>query len=278
MALLSRLPTPVRPSAAESWFERWFVPEIPGPSVLAEHVLTTGCGDWRVDDLRSPRVVLVRAGGQRLLRGDPDRMPEAWFPLLARGQVSVPARFLPVLGQRFASVTPWRRRVLVQWRPGLPHPRPGSAYTLRALGPADQAELAGAHPALHWIWETWGSPAALTRSGAARGAFLGADLVALACTYLRGRHHEDVAVATAPDHRRRGLAAALAAQLASEIRGRGRDATWTAPTSNSASLAVAAALGFQPQRTETAYWLGALAGDARNTEEVVSQGLRATST
>ncbi|WP_370117361.1 GNAT family N-acetyltransferase [Streptacidiphilus sp. MAP12-33] len=122
--------------------------------------------------------------------------------------------------------------------------------------------MAGWDPTLQWIWDTWGTPDSLARSGCAWGAwgawgaFEADRLVSVACTYLRGRDHEDIAVATAPAHRRRGLAAVLAVRLAADVRARGRDATWTAPTSNTGSLALAMALGFRAVRTQTAYWVG----------------------
>jgi hypothetical protein len=254
---MTLLPLPLRTSAAQHWYDRWFEPELPGPATLAEHVLATGCGGWWTDDLRSPRVVLVRSGSQRVLRGDPARMPDAWVPLLARGQIGAPARFTPLLAGAFRTFTPWRRTVLVRWEAATTSRRPPDpSYLLRRLRPDDATSLVRSDPALHWIWETWGSPATLARCGGVWGAFGGGTLVSIACTYLRGRDHEDVAVATAPLHRRRGLAAALAVRLAGDIRARGRDATWTAPTSNAASLGLAAALGFRAMRTEIAYWVG----------------------
>jgi GNAT superfamily N-acetyltransferase len=239
------------------WYDRWFEPEQPGPGTLAEHVLTTGCGSWWTDDLHTPHVVLLRSGSQRVLRGDPRRLPTAWLPLLARGQVSAPSCFAPLLAREFPTFTPWRRTVLVHWDPpAVSRLRSCSAYRLERLQLSEEPSLAAADPALHWIWETWGSPGALARSGCAWGTWRGDVLVAVACTYLRGRDREDVAVVTAPSHRRQGLAAMLTARLTVDIRARGRDATWTAPTSNTASLALAAKMGFRSVRTETAYWVG----------------------
>ncbi|MGF1430585.1 GNAT family N-acetyltransferase [Kitasatospora sp. LaBMicrA B282] len=230
-------------------------PERPGPGTLAAHVLLTGGGACWTDRRHAPRVALVHCGPYRLLRGDPALLtPERLAPL-ARGQFSAPDPFLPLLGRTFDPVLPWIRVVLVQRDRPRRRPLP-AGVRLRPLTPADAPLLEALPAELRWLTETWRSARALAGSGGAWGAFVAGRPVALAVTHLRGLAHEDLAVATAPEYRRSGLGLACVLAAATAARHRGRLPSWTAPSSNGPSLALAAAAGFRPVHQEPGYWAG----------------------
>ncbi len=108
----------------------------------------------------------------------------------------------------------------------------------------------------HWISQTWGGHQALTGGGFAWGAFVGPFLATVACGYLVGREHLDVAVATDPAFRRLDLALACVTAATAAARANGLTPTWAASQTNLASRALAAAAGFRPVRNEVVYWTG----------------------
>lgn len=78
-------------------------------------------------------------------------------------------------------------------------------------------------------------------------------MVSVACSFYVGTEHEDIGVVTAPAFRGRGLSTACAAALATEIRARGRQPSWSTSPDNLASRAVAARLGFVHAREDVLY-------------------------
>ncbi|MFF2080826.1 GNAT family N-acetyltransferase [Kitasatospora sp. NPDC058162] len=239
--------------------------EEPGTEAIAAHVERTGHGSWWVDRPDSARVLLVHSGPERLLRGDPRHLDPAALAPLGRGQFTAPERFLPLLGRTFTHVTPWVRTVYVQHtapRPVSPH----IADWVRPLTPRDvprferfAARSTPPGPTSgppHWLARTWDGHAGLAAGGFAWGAFLGPCLAAVACGYLVGRRHLDIAVATDPAFRRLDLALACVTAAADAARAAGLTPTWAASRVNLASRALAVAAGFRPVRDEVVYWTG----------------------
>ncbi|MGW2395847.1 GNAT family N-acetyltransferase [Kitasatospora sp. NPDC001664] len=239
--------------------------EEPGTAAIAAHVARTGHGGWWTDDPAAPRTVLVHCGPERLLRGDPGRLDPAFLGRFGRGQFTAPDHFLPLLGRIFTTVTPWVRTVYVHTRPPRPVP-PHVADWVRPLEPGDSAFLdrfavrcssPGRHPATpHWAAQTWGGHGALAAGGFAWGAFVGPFPAALACGYLVGRDHVDIAVATDPAFRRLGLGLACVNAATAAARRQGLTPTWAASQVNLAGRAVAVTAGFRPVRNEVVYWAG----------------------
>lgn len=258
-----RVPTSVTAPVAAFPSTAWFTPELPGATVTAAHVERSGHGGWWTDDPVTPRTLLVHCGSERVLRGDPARLDPAVLTGLGRGQFHAPDRFLPLLGGAFTHLTPWMRVVYVQRecpRPVSPH----IAGWVRPLGPGDGSRLdrfavrsgAARSGEPHWTTGTWGGHRALAASGFAWGAFLGPYLASLACGYLVGRDHLEIAVATDPAFRRLDLALACVRSATATARAHGLVPTWSAPESNRASRALAEAAGFRALRREVVYWAG----------------------
>lgn len=74
--------------------------------------------------------------------------------------------------------------------------------------------------------------------------------VSVAVPFYVGERHELIGVVTESAYRRRGLSTACAPALAVDVRGRGRTPLWTTSPDNTASLAVAARLGFVHDRDD----------------------------
>ncbi|WP_329875290.1 GNAT family N-acetyltransferase [Streptomyces sp. BE20] len=92
--------------------------------------------------------------------------------------------------------------------------------------------------------------------GFAWGAFLGPYLASVACGYLVGREHLEIAVATDPAFRRLDLALTCVRSATAAARAHGLTPTWSAPETNQASRALAEAAGFRAVRREVVYWAG----------------------
>ena len=148
---MSLVPVPRR----ADWI-RWFVPEPPGADAMAAHMTRTGRGEVFADRWPEPRLLLLSADGDVLLRGDPAAVPASALAGRVRGFVDAPADFEPVLREVAGSVIVWQR--VVQVLDGVAPP-PGPAA--RRLRPADADALAALPVELRWIWKTWGGPAQL---------------------------------------------------------------------------------------------------------------------
>ncbi|MEU6083817.1 GNAT family N-acetyltransferase [Streptomyces sp. NPDC047108] len=230
---------------------------------MAEHTRLAGTGCWWVDRLLQPRVVAVSCAGHTVLRGDPRATgPQALAPL-ARTYVDAPARFLPVLRAAFDHLVPWERMVSVHTEPA-PAVRPPAGVVVRRLTAADRAAVADLGADMAWIGASWGGPAQLAASGRCWGAFDGDRLLSLACTYFVGGRYEDLAVATRPTERRRGLALACVGALCGDIAVRGRTATWNCSRDNGPSRRLAWSAGFRLADEYVHYAVGRPVGSPAN--------------
>jgi RimJ/RimL family protein N-acetyltransferase len=226
-------------------------PERPGP-MIAQHVLATGHGRCLADRWPGPRVLLVETGGNWTLAGDPAALDPAALRGRVAGFVDAPAAFEPLLRAAVRELHEWPRVILTLDGPGGPPPqhRGGHhpAHPVRRLGPGDAGPLAALGDETGWIAGSWGGPGGLAASGTAWGAFDGRRLVAVACPFFVGEGYEDLGVATEPGFRGLGLSPASAAAVCQDVRRRGRVPSWTTSPDNTASLRVAAKLGFRLQR------------------------------
>ncbi|MEV8018047.1 GNAT family N-acetyltransferase [Streptomyces sp. NPDC086554] len=219
----------------------------PGAGALAEHVLTTGHGQWWTDRIERPRVVAVASGGHALLAGDPTAVTAAELAPLAGHFIEAADRFLPVPGAAFDQLVPWPRMLYVHRSEGT-EPRIPRGVTVRPLTADDVPALAALDLSMAWIHATWGGPAALASSGLARAAFRKDRVIAVACSRFVGSRYEDVACATAPGERRQHLALACVEGVTADIAARGRTATWSCSRDNRPSRLLAWTAGYRLDR------------------------------
>ncbi|MGH4035765.1 GNAT family N-acetyltransferase [Actinomycetota bacterium Odt1-20B] len=237
----------------------WFTPgpsDAPGPAAVGEHVLTTGVGRWWADRAEQPGAVAVSCADHVLLRGDPRALtPEDLSPL-GDSHIHAPARFLPLLGAAFQQLVPCERMVWTRQEPAQRCAVP-RGVTVRHLEPADTEALVDLGSDASWITASWGGPLGLAASGHGWAATRrDGSILALACTYFRGAGHEDVAVFTAPEHRRHRLALACVNALTEDIARRGHVASWDCSTLNRPSRLLAWHAGFRLVREYVRYAAG----------------------
>ncbi|WP_443057785.1 SDR family NAD(P)-dependent oxidoreductase [Streptomyces sp. NBC_00724] len=236
---------------------RWFPAGAPGPAALAEHVLTTGIGRFWADHAVQPRAIAVDCAAHVLLRGDPGALVPAELAPLGSRYIEAPARFLPVLGASFDRIMPWERMVYIRQEEPTSLARTPKGVTVRRITAADADSLAALGPGAAWIHASWGGPAGLAGSGHAWGAFHQGEAVAVACTYFLGSAYEDLAVVTAPDHRRRQLALSCVTALCADVTARGHTPSWSCSRHNRASRLLAWNAGFRLVREYVHHATGA---------------------
>ena len=224
-------------------------PERPGP-MIAQHLLGTGNGSCLADRWPGPRALAVETGGNWALAGDPAALDPAAVAGRVAGFVEAPAAFEPLLRAAARELHEWPRVIFTLEGAGDPPPGRGDAPRVRRLGPGDAGPLAGLGSETDWVASTWGGPRGLAASGTGWGAFDGRRLVAVACPFFVGQGYEDLAVATEPGFRGLGLSPACAWAVCQDVRRRGRVPSWTTSPDNTASLRVAAKLGFRRQRRD----------------------------
>lgn len=235
-------PTDV-PAAAWPSLRSWFGSPRPGPQVL-EHVLRTGLGRIRADRWPDPGFLAVEPPGDIvLLTGTP--------PATVRvtGLVEAAPEWAPAFGPGTAT---WPR-IIAELPDGVGVPEPPG---VRLLGRADAGLLAGLDPDDAWIHTTWGGAAGLADAGVARAVVVDGRAVSVAVPFHMGDRYEDIGVITDAAHRGRGYSTACAAALVADIRARGRRPSWSTSPDNTASLAVAARLGFVHHRDDVLYAVG----------------------
>ncbi|GHB61681.1 hypothetical protein GCM10010331_56970 [Streptomyces xanthochromogenes] len=228
----------------------------PGPSALAEHVLTTGNGHALADRATRPRALALDCARHVLLRGDPDALDPADLAPLAHRYIDAPAPFLPVLGAAFDHVVPRERLVYVRQQ-ATTAPRPPRTVTIRPLTSSDAPALVVLPAESAWIHASWGGPSGLGRSGHAWGAFAQGRLLALACTYFRGGAYEDIAVLARPGRRHQRLALHCVLALSRDIATRGRGVSWTCSRHDRPSRLLAWTAGFRLAHEYVHYASGA---------------------
>ncbi|MFI1798056.1 GNAT family N-acetyltransferase [Streptomyces sp. NPDC020379] len=228
----------------------------PGLGALPEHVTLTGHGSWWADDPADPRAAAVSCAGHAILAGDPRRTAPEELACLTGHYVAAPDRFLPLLGAAFHRLVPWERMIWIRSDPP-PAVRLGPGTTVRRLLPRDTQALRTLGPDLAWTSASWGGPAGLAASGRCWGAFREGQLLSLACTFFAGSRYEDIAVATLPGARGRGLASACVEALCADLTTRGRVPSWTCSRDNHASRHLATRTGFRVVHEYVHYAVGA---------------------
>jgi GNAT superfamily N-acetyltransferase len=230
---------------ARAGLAAWFGPVRPGPTIY-QHGLHAGVGRVRADRWPEPRAVVAELPGDNVaLRGDPAAADLRGLV----GLVEAPLDWVPAL-LTLAPDTRTVSRVIAELPDGAHVAEPDG---VPRLGRSHGTALAALDPSIAWIHDTWGGPERLAAAGVARGAVVDGRVVAVAVPFYVSDAYEDIGVVTEEEFRGRGLSTACAAALVADIRARGRRPSWSTTPDNTASLAIAARLGFAHDRDDVLY-------------------------
>jgi RimJ/RimL family protein N-acetyltransferase len=202
-----------------------------------------------------------------LLAGDPGAADDlAIFTLreILRDEILSDAcsRWIPALTlvvdrpgwpERFADLLPgreirpiWRRAYHFLGNAHDPEAVLPSGYVLRRMNAAllEDDQLANAGEARGWVLSFWRSLADFERGGFGYGAVTSQAIASWCLTVFASGDAYELGLATAPEHRGRGLATAVAAACISECLSRGATSHWQCEEANPASMTVAEKVGF----------------------------------
>lgn len=228
---------------------------------LVEAVCTPDFGRAWVDDLDRPRVAVSNCDFW-FVAGDPHSpgAPRA-LSMIERGTVVPPDRHWADLvrdrlGEKmtqrtrtgFATPAPdaWDRERLRSQAAALP-----DGYSVRRVGPDDISAYVTV--AKDFV-SNWRSPEAFLERGVGYGVWHGDTCVAGCSSYTMANNKLEVEIDTAPEHRRKGLARAVAATLILHCLDHGIEACWDAHNPESAALAEQ--LGFIDPQEYTVHVVG----------------------
>ena len=212
-------------------------------------------GLWGDDRARPSSAIWLRDGGDRWEAFAAGFAGPAldWLAGVATGRpvvLAAPPSWEEIVRARLVPKVRVEQSFVQTWvHPGVAE-RPTGAVDVRRLDHDDAEAFHAVAP--DWALVAWGDYETLIDRGAAFGVPGRTGLAAVAWVIESDHHLDKVGVATDPRFRRLGLGRAAASALVEEIgERRRRHPLWVVSPGNVASLALARALGFSAQVTET---------------------------
>jgi len=198
----------------------------------------TFCDNWEM-----PCVAAIAWRDHLVLAGDAnaDQWTEFVASLDFHGFIQSPEDFLPGLRRIAPDLAIWPRVRFVLNGPPTDVPYPRNARIRKAnLGDASALEQIGQS----WVWKYWEGAEDFCRTATAYVAEVETTAVSVVSIFVEYENYADLAVATHPSFRRKGLATAAAHALCAEIVAEGRIPVWSTSPDNIASSIIPRKLGF----------------------------------
>lgn len=197
------------------------------------------CDDWE-----RPRMAAVTRGDDLVLAGEADAHRWTTFvsTLNFSGFVQAPEIFLQALKSIDPQLIVWSRVsfVLDGALKDIPCP-PNVKIRKVHRNHAAALERIGQS----WLWKYWSNAEDFCQTGTAYVAQVDGEAVSMASVFTESDHYADLAVATHPAFRGKGLATAAAHALCKEILAEGRLPVWNTSPENPSSCAIPRRLGFR---------------------------------
>ncbi len=198
----------------------------------------TFCDNWE-----RPCVAAIAWRDRLVLAGD--AKGNGWAEFVAsldfHGFIQCPEDFLPGLRRVAPGLAIWPRVRFVLRGPLREVPSPRNAQIRRVnLGDAPALEQIEQS----WVWKYWEDAEDFCRTATAYVAEVAAIAVSVVSIFVEYENHADLAVATHPSFRRKGLATAAAHALCTDIVAQGKIPVWSTSPDNIASSVIPRKLGF----------------------------------
>jgi hypothetical protein len=197
------------------------------------------CDDWSM-----PRMVAVARGDDLALAGDANA--SGWMEFISSldfsGFIQAPETFFSGLKQIDPELKIWPRvSFVLDERPNYisyplkTHVRKISVSDAMALEKIGES----------WLWKYWRDAEDFCRKEIAFVSEFNGEVVSVASYFTKSERYVDLAVATHPDFRGRGLAMIASYSLCLEILSKGKRPVWNTSTENTASRVMPLKLSFR---------------------------------
>lgn len=199
---------------------------------------TAYCDNWV-----KPRVAAIAWKDHLVLAGDANM--DGWTKFVAsvdfHGFIQCPEDFLPGLRRIAPDLAVWPRvRFVLHESPReVPYPRNAR---IRKVGLSDAPALEQIGQS--WVWNYWEDAEDFCRTATAYVAVVETIAISVVSIFVEYENHADLAVATHPSFRRKGLATAAAHALCAELVAQGKVPVWSTSPDNIASSTIPRKLGF----------------------------------
>ena len=241
----------LQPEAYPKLIER--IGDSPGTVIPLHFLLRSSCTVWTDDEHALDNVVLrteTRLSTSFLYGEDRD----ALMPLISEAgkcdMLLAPAEMAGLAqdaAEAALGVTMTREQMEQKSASAAPPVPPTPGYEVRRLTADDISLLETAPGELQWTCASWGSWERLLAHSIVVAAMADGAVVSVATAFGRSQRHDDIAVATAPEHESKGLCTACGATIMEAILTEGRVPVWTVMIANRPSFRVSEKLGFVTQ-------------------------------
>jgi len=205
-------------------------------------------GEAHIDNLKRPRTAVIRFEEDLIIAGKPcEGLSELLSAMDFTGLLEIEPGFENIITAAFPEAKNLPLSCFYAVEP--PALNDIESAEARWLEPADAPALESIGE--KWLWKYTGSPESLIRSYPAAGTFVADKLTSVCLVFIRSQKYDNLAVATHPLFRGRGMASLASAFLTAETLKAGKTPVWISLADNLPSINIVRKMGYMEYDLKT---------------------------